>query len=61
MRIGVPKEVKNHEYRIAIIRPAYTSCCSEEYLAAGAKILDTADDVWETGEDGQPFRPPWAA
>ena len=69
MRIGVPKEVKNHEYRVAItpagvhelLRHGHdvyversaglgSSIADEEYLAAGAKILDTPDDVWETGD-----------
>ena len=69
MRIGVPKEVKNHEYRVAITPAGVhelvqhghdvhvergaglgSSIADEEYLAAGAKILDTPDDVWEAGE-----------
>jgi alanine dehydrogenase len=69
MRIGVPKEVKNHEYRVAITPAgvhelgthghevyvergagAGSSITDEEYLAAGAKVLDTADDVWATGD-----------
>jgi alanine dehydrogenase len=69
MRIGVPKEVKNHEYRVAITPAGVhelmqrdhdvyvergaglgSSIADEEYLAAGAKILDTPDDVWETGD-----------
>ncbi len=33
MRIGVPKEVKNHEYEVA-----------------GAKLLDSADEVWGNAE-----------
>ena len=69
MRIGVPKEVKNHEYRVAITPAGAhelvgrdhdvfvergaglgSSIADEEYLAAGAKILDTADDVWAEGD-----------
>ena len=69
MRIGVPKEVKNHEYRVAITPAGVheltqhghdvhvergaglgSSIADEEYLAAGAKILDTPDHVWETGD-----------
>jgi alanine dehydrogenase len=69
MRIGVPKEVKVHEYRVAITpagvheltehghdvlveRGAGTgsSIADEEYAAAGAKILDAADDVWGSAE-----------
>ena len=69
MHIGVPKEVKNHEYRVAItpagvhelLRHGHdvyvergaglgSSIADEDYLAAGAKILDTPDDVWEVGD-----------
>ncbi len=65
MRIGVPKEVKNHEYRVAITPIGVHELVANghevfiekgagggsqiddsEYVAAGAKILDTADDVW---------------
>ena len=65
MKIGIPKEVKNHEYRVAITpigvhelvkhghdvviqKDAGTGSQipDEEYVAAGATILDTADDVW---------------
>ena len=69
MRIGVPKEVKNHEYRVAITPIGVhelvanghevliektagvgSSIADEEYVAAGATILDTADDVWGEAE-----------
>jgi alanine dehydrogenase len=69
MRVGVPKEVKNHEYRVAITpigvhelvahghevfvqRDAGTgsSIADQEYEAAGAKILDSADEVWGNAE-----------
>jgi alanine dehydrogenase len=69
MRIGVPKEIKNHEYRVAITPIGVhelvahghevviergagvgSSIPDEDYLAAGAKLLDTADDVWESAE-----------
>ncbi|GII91121.1 alanine dehydrogenase [Sinosporangium siamense] len=65
MKIGVPAEVKNHEYRVAatpagvheLIRGGHevyiqrgaglgSHLTDEEYLAAGAKILDSADAVW---------------
>jgi alanine dehydrogenase len=65
MKIGVPAEVKNHEYRVAatpagvheLVRNGHdvlvqrgaglgSHITDEEYLAAGAKILDTADAVW---------------
>ena len=65
MKIGVPAEVKNHEYRVAatpagvheLVRNGHdvyvqrdaglgSHLPDEEYLSAGAKILDTADEVW---------------
>jgi alanine dehydrogenase len=68
MKVGVPKEVKNHEYRVAITpagvheltrsghevfieRDAGTgsSIPDEDFVTAGAVILPTADDVWQTG------------
>ena len=68
MRIGVPKEVKNHEYRVAITPIGVHELVShghevfveknagvgsqiddDGFVAAGAKILDSADDVW--GQD----------
>ena len=69
MKVGVPKEVKNHEYRVAITpdrrarahraRPrglrekgagVGSQITDEEYVAAGAKILDSADEVWGNAE-----------
>lgn len=69
MKVGVPKEVKNHEYRVAITpvgahelaehghevfvekgAGAGSQIMDEEYVAAGAKILDSADEVWGTAE-----------
>ncbi|ACU40052.1 alanine dehydrogenase [Actinosynnema mirum] len=69
MRIAVPREVKNHEYRVALT-PAGAHELSarghevfveagaglgsaipdDEYLAAGTKVLASADDVWAEGE-----------
>ena len=69
MRIGIPSEVKNHEYRVAIT-PAGThelvrnghevyvqhdagigsSIPDDDFVAAGGKILPTADDIWGTGD-----------
>ncbi len=65
MRVGIPKEVKNHEYRVAITPIGVhelvehghevvveksagmgSQIPDEEYVAAGATILDSADDVW---------------
>ena len=69
MKVGVPKEVKNHEYRVAITPAGVhelvvhghevyveasagvgASILDEEYVAAGARILDTPDEVWATGD-----------
>ena len=69
MKIGVPREIKNHEYRVAItpagvhelVRHGHevfvehdagvgSSISNEEYISAGAKVLKTADEVWQTGE-----------
>ncbi|HKE64324.1 MAG TPA: alanine dehydrogenase, partial [Micromonosporaceae bacterium] len=69
MKVGIPREVKNHEYRVAItpagvhefVRHGHdvfietgaglgSSITDDEFTAAGAKILATADDVWETGD-----------
>ncbi|SDJ84989.1 L-alanine dehydrogenase [Lentzea albidocapillata subsp. violacea] len=69
MRIAVPREIKNHEYRVALTPAGAHELTSrghdvyveqgaglgsaitdEEYLAAGAKILPTADDVWSEGD-----------
>ena len=69
MKVGVPKEVKNHEYRVAItpagvhelVRSGHevylqqdagagSVIPDEDFVAAGATILPSADDVWQTGE-----------
>ena len=69
MKVGIPREVKNHEYRVAItpagvhelVRHGHdvfverdagvgSSILNEDYEAAGAKILDGADEVWGTGD-----------
>ena len=69
MKVGVPKEVKNHEYRVALTpvgahelvehgHEVYVEAGAglgsnipdEEYVAAGATMLDAADDVWGTAE-----------
>ena len=69
MKVGIPSEVKNHEYRVAItpsgvnelVRHGHdvfietgagvgSSITDEEYVASGAKVLATADDVWATGD-----------
>jgi alanine dehydrogenase len=69
VKVGIPREVKNHEYRVAItpsgvhelVRNGHevyveqqagvgSSIPDEDYVAAGAQILPTADDVWGTGD-----------
>ncbi|MEO9324000.1 alanine dehydrogenase [Nocardioides sp. C4-1] len=69
MRVGVPKEVKNREYRVAITPIGVheltahghdvvieqgagvgSGISDDEYVAAGATIVPTAEDAW--GTDG---------
>ncbi len=69
VKVGVPKEVKNHEYRVALTPVGVHELTEhghevvvehgagggslipdEEYVAAGATIVPTADDVWGTAE-----------
>ncbi len=65
MRIGLPREVKDNEYRVGLVPAGVhtlvgdghtvltekdagegSGFCDEEYVAAGARILNTADEVW---------------
>ncbi|WAP60739.1 alanine dehydrogenase [Streptomyces sp. S465] len=69
MKVGIPREVKNNEFRVAItpagvhelVRGGHevvveqsaglgSSITDEEYIAAGARILDTADEVWAAAD-----------
>ena len=69
MLIGVPKEIKNHEYRVGLtpvsVREITThghkviietgagagiGCSDEDYIAAGAKIVETASEIFATAE-----------
>ncbi|HYO19533.1 MAG TPA: alanine dehydrogenase, partial [Dermatophilaceae bacterium] len=69
MKVGIPREVKNNEYRVAITPSGVhelsrnghevyvekdagvgSSINDGDYVAAGARILDTAADVWATGD-----------
>jgi len=69
VKVGIPREVKNHEYRVAItpagvhefVRSGHevyvesgagsgSSITDDEFAAAGATIMPTADDVWGTGD-----------
>jgi len=69
MLIGVPKEIKNHEYRIGLTPAGVRELVvnghdvmvennggaaigfdNEQYIAAGAKIIDTAEEIFATAE-----------
>lgn len=69
VKVGIPREVKNNEFRVAItpagvhelVRNGHevfveqsaglgSSITDEEYVAAGAGILATADEVWATAD-----------
>lgn len=69
MKVGIPTEIKNHEYRVAItpsgvmelVRNGHevvvqsgagdgSSIPDADYVAAGATMLPTADDVWGTAD-----------
>ncbi|MFC9999354.1 alanine dehydrogenase [Nocardia sp. NPDC127526] len=65
MKVGIPREVKNHEYRVACTPAGVRELVSrghevyietgagagstfedDAYRYAGARVLDTADEVW---------------
>ena len=69
MRVGIPKEIKNNEFRVAItpggvmelVRHGHEVLIEEsaglgssipdaDYVAAGARMLPTADDVWASAD-----------
>jgi alanine dehydrogenase len=69
MKIGLPKEIKDNEYRVgltpagvhALTTAGHTvyvqksagegsGFSDEQYVKAGGSLLDTADEVWETGD-----------
>jgi len=69
VKVAIPREVKNNEYRVAMTPSGVheltrnghevyletdagvgSSITNEDYVAAGAKILGTAEDVWATGD-----------
>ncbi|MBB3113534.1 alanine dehydrogenase [Paenibacillus phyllosphaerae] len=69
MRIGIPKEMKNNENRVALtpagvaefVRNQHTVAVehnaglesgftNEEYAAAGARIIATAEEVWQQAD-----------
>ncbi len=69
MKIGLPKEIKDNEYRVGLTPAGVNALTNaghevfvqktagdgsgfsdEQYVSAGGKMLDTADEVWQTGE-----------
>jgi alanine dehydrogenase len=69
MKIGLPKEIKDNEYRVGLT-PAGVNALTgaghevfvqktagegsgfsdEQYVQAGGKLLDSADEIWQTGD-----------
>ena len=69
MKIGLPKEIKDNEYRVGLT-PAGVQALAhaghtvfvqktagegsgfkdEQYVKAGGQLLDTADEIWATGD-----------
>ena len=69
MKIGLPKEIKDNEYRVGLT-PAGVQALAhashevyvqktagegsgftdEQYEKAGGRLLDTADEIWKTGD-----------
>jgi len=69
VKVGIPREVKNHEYRVAItpsgvhelVRHGHevhvekdagtgSSIPDDDFVAAGARLLPDADEVWGTAD-----------
>jgi alanine dehydrogenase len=69
MKVGVPKEIKNHEYRVGLTPPSVRELTSrghevlvqkgagaeiglldEQYVAAGATVVDSAKDIFARSE-----------
>lgn len=69
MKIGLPKEIKDNEYRVGLTPAGVNALVGaghevfvqktagegsgfsdEQYTDAGGKLLETADDVWQTGD-----------
>lgn len=69
MKIGLPKEIKDNEYRVGLTPAGVHSLVNaghevfvqksagegsgfsdDQYVKAGGKLLDTADEVWKTGD-----------
>ena len=69
MRVGVPKEIKNHEYRVGLVPSSVlelvhhghevfvqkgaglgAGLTDEDYVAAGARIIETADEIFANAD-----------
>ncbi|KXK04264.1 MAG: L-alanine dehydrogenase [Acidobacteria bacterium OLB17] len=69
MKIGLPKEIKDNEYRVGLTPAGVqdlthaghevfvqktagegSGFSDEQYVKAGGQLLDTADEVWQTGD-----------
>jgi alanine dehydrogenase len=69
MKIGLPKEIKDNEYRVgltpagvnALVNAGHevfvqksagegSGFADEQYVKASGKLLETADEVWQTGD-----------
>jgi alanine dehydrogenase len=69
MKIGLPKEIKDNEYRVGLTPAGVNALTNaghevyvqktagegsgfsdELYVKAGGKLLDTADEIWQTGD-----------
>jgi len=69
MRVGVPKEIKNHEYRVGLIPSSVlelvhhghqvivqkgaglgAGLTDEDYIAAGASIIESADEIFASAD-----------
>jgi alanine dehydrogenase len=69
VKVAVPREIKNHEYRVALTPAGVhelvthghevfveanaglgSAIADDEFVAAGAKVLATAEDVWAEGD-----------
>jgi alanine dehydrogenase len=69
MKIGLPKEIKDNEYRVGLTPAGVRALTDaghevfvqktagegsgfkdEQYVQAGGKLIDTADEVWQLGD-----------
>ena len=69
MRIGVPREIKNHEYRVGLVPSSVlelvhhghevvvqkgaglgAGLTDDDYIAAGATIIETADEIFASAD-----------